>query len=90
MNNSYIKSDILIFSPDDVDLSYSPLRKTLKEETYVLGAFNPGFCRLKNGNLLMMVRVAEALSNPVVDDKVHAIRWDEKQGYVTDAWYFRM
>jgi len=29
--------------------------------TYVLGAFNPGFARLPNGNLLLMVRVAEAL-----------------------------
>jgi beta-1,2-mannobiose phosphorylase / 1,2-beta-oligomannan phosphorylase len=86
MNNSYIKSDILIFSPNDVDLSYSPLRKTLKEKTYVLGAFNPGFCRLKNGNLLMMVRVAEALSNAVVDDKIYAIRWDEELGFVTDGW----
>ena len=86
MNNNYIKSDIFIFSPNDVDLSYSPLRKTLKEKTYVLGAFNPGFCRLKNGNLLMMVRVAEALSNAVVDDKIYSIRWDEKLGFVTDGW----
>lgn len=86
MNNNYIKSDTLIFSPDNVDLSFSPLRKTLKEKTYVLGAFNPGLCRLKNGNLLMMVRVAEALSNAIVDDKIYAIRWDEELGFVTDGW----
>ena len=86
MKNSFIKSDQLIFTPDDVDLSFSPLRKSLKESTYVLGAFNPGLCRLPNGNLLMMVRVAEALSHPVVNDKVHSIRWDEENGFVTDAW----
>ncbi len=80
-----IKYDQLIFSPADVDLSFSPLRNGLKEDTYVLGAFNPGLCRLSNGNLLMMVRVAEALSNAVVGDKVHCIRWNENM-YVTDAW----
>jgi len=86
MKNSFIKSDHLIFTPDDVDLSFSPLRKSLKESTYVLGAFNPGLCRLPNGNLLMMVRVAEALSDPVVNKKVHSIRWDEENGFVTDEW----
>lgn len=84
--NSHIKSDHLIFSPKDVDLSFSPLRNGLKEDTYVLGAFNPGLCRLPNGNLLIMVRVAEALSNAVVEDKVHCIRWDKDDRYVADAW----
>ncbi len=86
MNNNYIKSDRLIFSPGDVDLSQSPLRRELKEETYVLGAFNPGLCRLPNGNLMLMVRVAEALSIAVYNDKAHCIRWDKQQGFVTDAW----
>ncbi|HYK44792.1 MAG TPA: hypothetical protein VEV83_06480, partial [Parafilimonas sp.] len=86
MKNSFIKSDHLIFTPDDVDLSFSPLRKCLKEPTYVLGAFNPGLCRLPNGNLLIMVRVAEALSDPVVEGTVHSIRWDEENGFVRDAW----
>ena len=81
-----IKYDQLIFTPNDVDLSFSPLRKELQENTYVLGAFNPALCRLPNGNLLMMVRIAEALSNAVIDDKVHCIRWDENKGYVSDAW----
>lgn len=76
--------DYLIFAPDDVDLSRSPLRGSLNVETYVLGAFNPGFARLPGGNLLMMVRVAEALREPVVGDHVHAIRWAEG-GYVLDA-----
>ncbi len=77
--------DHLVFSPADVDLSFSPLRNGLKEETYVLGAFNPGLCRLSNGNLLIMVRVAEALSNAIVGDNVNCIRW-ENDGYITDAW----
>lgn len=84
--SAYIKSDHLIFTPDDVNLNYSPLRKGLKEKTHVLGAFNPGLCRLPNGNLLMMVRVAEALSAPVNGDKVKCIRWDQEEGFITDEW----
>ena len=86
MNNNYIKSDQLIFSPANVDLSQSPLRNGLKEDTYILGTFNPGLCRLPNGNLLMMVRVAEALSNAVYNDEVHCIRWEKGKNYLTDAW----
>ncbi len=81
-----IKYDHLVFSPADVDLSFSPLRNGLNEGTYVLGAFNPGLCRLPNGNLLMMVRVAEALLNAVIDPKVLCIRWGKENRYVTDAW----
>ncbi len=77
--------DKLVFTPDDIDLSRSPLRGHIDVETYVLGAFNPGLTRLPNGNLLMMVRVAEALSKPIFDKHVHAIRWDEGR-YVLDAW----
>ena len=86
MTNNYIKSDHLIFSPGDVDLSRSPLRKGIKESTRVLGAFNPGLCRLINGNLMIMVRVAEALSEPVYNKRVHCIRWDPEKGFVTDGW----
>ena len=86
MNNNYIKSDHLIFSPRDIDLSQSPLRKGLKEDTYVLGSFNPGLCRLPNGNLMIMVRVAEALSNPVHNNRVHCIRWDNERNFCIDAW----
>ncbi len=77
-------TDKLIFTPDDVDLARSPLRRGITEPTYVLGAFNPGFTRLPNGNLLMMVRVAEALVDPVRDGNVRAIRWTPA-GYVLDA-----
>src|SRR5437868_48192 len=86
MNNAFIKYDHLIFTPDDVDLSRSPLRKGLPENTYVLGAFNPGLCRLPNGNLLMMVRIAEALSKPTDNDKAYCIRWDKENSFTTDAW----
>lgn len=79
-------ADFVVFSPDDVDLNRSPLRHTLRAETYVLGAFNPGFTRLPNGNLLMMVRVAEALRAPIVDGRIHAIRWEPGGRYVLDGY----
>ena len=77
--------DRLVLTPGDIDLSCSPLAGQLGRETYVLGAFNPGLTRLPNGNLLMMVRVAEALRKPVFDGQVHSIRWDEGR-YVLDGW----
>ncbi|MET0375214.1 MAG: glycosidase [Rhizorhabdus sp.] len=81
--------DTLVFVPDDVDLARSPLAGHFDADTYVLGAFNPGLTRLPNGNLLMMVRVAEALRDPIRDGHVHAIRWSGEGGasaYVLDAW----
>ena len=77
--------DRLVFGPDDVDLSRSPLAGQLGRDTYVLGAFNPGLLRLGNGNLLMMVRVAEALRQPVENGHVHSIRWEAGR-YKLDAW----
>lgn len=77
-------ADQIVFGPNDVDLARSPLAQ-IGMETYVLGAFNPGLTRLSNGNLLMMVRIAEALRHPVRDGKVHAIRWDSGR-YVLDGW----
>jgi len=78
--------DQLVFVPDDVDLRQSPLAGHLGVETFVLGAFNPALTRLPNGNLLMMVRVAEALQHPVKDGFVHAI--DGKQA--TMKWRRRV
>lgn len=75
--------DALVFGPDDVDLSRSPLAGRIDAETYVLGAFNPGMTRLANGNLLLMVRVAEALGEAVDGAHVRAIRWTPG-GYVLD------
>ncbi len=80
-----LAEDRLVLTPDDIDLSRSPLAGQLEAETYVLGAFNPGMTRLANGNLLLMVRVAEALRRPVFDGHVHAIRWDAGR-YGLDAW----
>lgn len=67
-------ADRLVLTPRDIDLARSPLRASLDAETYVLGAFNPGLARLSNGNLVMMVRVAEALRRPIFDERIHAIR----------------
>ncbi len=77
-------TDRLVITPDDIDLTRSPLRD-LDAETYVLGAFNPGLTRLPNGNLLLMVRVAEALREPVKDGHARAIRWNAGR-YVIDRW----
>ncbi len=77
--------DRLVVVPDDIDLHRSPLRPTLDAETFVLGAFNPGMTVLANGNILLMVRIAEALAHAVEGDAVRAIRWDRGQ-YVLDAW----
>ena len=79
------ETDWLVFGPNDVDLRHSPLR-SMEADTYVLGAFNPGLCRLPGGNLLLMVRVAEALRQPIVGKHIHAIRWDEAAGYRLDAY----
>lgn len=87
-----IIADHLIFTPDDVDLTRSPLRAGrldhggVTEKTFVLGAFNPGLCRLPNGNLLLMVRIAEALAVPVHDHRVHCIRWDAERNFSTAGW----
>lgn len=77
--------DRLVVTPPMIDLRRSPLAGSFDAETYVLGAFNPGMTRLPNGNLLLMVRIAEALREPIVDGHIHAIRWDEGR-YVLDAW----
>ncbi len=77
--------DQLVFTPNDVDLTRSPLAGKVASETYILGAFNPGLARLDNGNLLLMVRVAEALRTPVRDGHIHSIRWD-RGDYRLDAF----
>jgi predicted GH43/DUF377 family glycosyl hydrolase len=79
--------DRIVFGPDDVDLSRSPLRSSLPgEATFVLGAFNPGLTRLPNGNLLLMVRVAEALRTPNREGAIHAIRAIPGGGYALDPY----
>jgi len=76
--------DDIILTPADINLEYSPLRRKLKVQTRVLGAFNPGLTRLPNGNLLMMVRIAEELKNPVIKGEYQVVRWCKKNGFVID------
>lgn len=85
MQNNFPFDEIII-KPDDIDLRFSPLRKDLNIDTFVLGAFNPGMSRLPNGNIIIMVRIAEAIKSPVFDNKIHSIRWDSDLGYVLDAY----
>ena len=68
--------DKILFSPGDVDINQLPIGKATGLETYVLGAFNPGFCRLPGGNTLMMVRVAEALTQPRSGHELQVLRYD--------------
>jgi predicted GH43/DUF377 family glycosyl hydrolase len=82
--------DQLVFSPLDVDLSKGPLAGRIDAETYCLGAFNPGMTRLPNGNLLMVVRIAEALKTPIVDQKIHSIRWEPSDGNTPDAGRYNL
>lgn len=84
--NKNILLDKIVLEPGDIDLSRSPMRN-LKEETYVLGVFNPGMARLPNGNIILMCRVAEALRNPTDNNgEIKALRWDETAGYTTDIY----
>jgi len=85
MSNKYT-IDKIIFRPKDVDLLKSPLRDGIDEETYVLGAFNPGLTRLPNGNLLIMVRVAEALKENVIGEKLKVIRKPVNSKYIIDEY----
>ncbi|HEX7693990.1 MAG TPA: glycosidase, partial [Sphingomonas sp.] len=85
--------DQIVFDPRDVDLSKGPLAGRVDAQTYCLGAFNPGMTRLPNGNLLLMVRVAEALKTPIIGQHIHAIRWEPGRDggrYCLDAWPLEM
>ncbi len=77
--------DFIVFDPRDVDLLKSPLRASVDEDTFILGAFNPGLTRLPNGNLLLMVRVAEALRQPIRDEHVLGLRWSDGR-YLVDRY----
>ncbi len=78
--------DKLIFSPTDVDLARSPLRESLRGiETFTLGAFNPALTRLRDGRLLLLVRVAEALREANWENQTHCIRWTPG-GYTTPGY----
>ena len=73
MNYSF---DKIIFSPRDMDPQELPIARATGLDTYAFGTFNPGLCRLPSGNLLLMVRVAEALSMPRSGDQIQVLRFD--------------
>lgn len=77
--------DQIVVAPGDIDLTRSPLRASLGAETFILGAFNPGMTRLANGNILLMVRVAEALTKPVEGRYVRAIMWEDGH-FLLPSW----
>lgn len=78
--------DEILFGPNDVEPEKLPIAKATGRETFVLGTFNPGLCRLPAGNLLMMVRVAEALKSPQVGDTVEVLRFDgHTNSFTTDS-----
>lgn len=72
--------DKIVFGPDDVDQEFRPIGDKLELETEILGTFNPGMIRLSNGNILLMVRVAEKLVEPERDGHMHLIRWFDDNG----------
>jgi predicted GH43/DUF377 family glycosyl hydrolase len=75
MKQPYILYDKLVLSPGDIDLSQCPIHVKTGIETFILGAFNPGMTRLPNGNLLLMVRIAEAVKEPIKEGRFRFIRW---------------
>ena len=85
MKKSHIISDRVVFSPRDIDNRFCPIQNNTGLETFILGAFNPALTRLPNGNLLLMVRVAESVREPITKGKFRYIRWSPEQGYVVEA-----
>lgn len=80
-------NDKIIFSPGDIDPDFRPVGKDTGRETFIQGTYNPGMTRLKNKNILLMVRVAEHFKKPTKKNKVLTPRWDaKKKKYVADAF----
>jgi len=84
MKNALILSDKLVLSPGDIDLNMCPIHVKTGIETFILGTFNPGMTRLPNGNLLLMVRVAEAIKEPIREGRFRFIRWTPGGEYVIE------
>jgi beta-1,2-mannobiose phosphorylase / 1,2-beta-oligomannan phosphorylase len=84
MKTPYIYSDKIVLSPVDIDLKKCPVHVKTGLETTLLGAFNPGMTRLANGNLLLMVRIAESIKEPIKEGKFHYIRWTPDKKYVVE------
>jgi predicted GH43/DUF377 family glycosyl hydrolase len=73
--------DRIILTPNDIDLARCPIGTKSGLETFILGTFNPGLTRLPNGNLLIMVRIAESIKEPIKEGKFRYIRWTGKDEY---------
>jgi len=84
MKNLKYLNDKIVFSPNDISLDKCPIHNSTGLDTYILGAFNPGLCRLPNDNLLIIVRVAESIKEPIREGKFRYIRWSDKKGYVVE------
>jgi len=82
-----IHFDKIIFSPNDIREDYKSLSNDLGQETEILGTFNPGMAKLPNGNLLLMIRVAEALKEWNTEEYILTPRFDAKlEKYVIDKY----
>lgn len=84
MNKMDYLNDKIIFAPDNIERNNYLIQNATGLDTYILGTFNPGLCRLANGNLLMMVRVAESLKEPIKKGKFYYIRWSPVEKYVVE------
>jgi len=84
MKNLNYLNDKIVFAPNNISLNRCPIHNSTGLETYILGAFNPGLTRLPNGNLLIMVRVAESIKEPIKEGKFRYIRWSCENGYVVE------
>jgi len=82
-----IRNDKIIFSPNDIREEYKPLHKDIGQETEILGTFNPGMAKLPNGNLLLMIRVAEALKEWNMEEYILTPRFDTRlKKFVIDKY----
>lgn len=82
-----ISKDKILFSPGDISSDFRPVGKDTNQETYIMGTFNPGMTRLKNNNILLMVRVAEALKKFKTETEVFTPRMDlKKKKFVLDSY----
>lgn len=82
-----IIKDKIVFSPEDVSKSIRPLSRDLSRKTKIIGTFNPAISRLSNGNVIMVVRVSEGLTNWIFKNKVLSPRFDYiKKKFVIDSY----
>ena len=80
-------NDRIVFSPGDIREDFRPVGKDTGKETFIQGTYNPGMTRLKNGHILLMVRVAEHLRQVTEQNRVLSPRWDvKKKKYVIDYY----